>query len=84
MKTKDFEKAVAALQADIFLDEVVLRRGNNVSAAYGHTTSLFVKWDEFGRGFTCLSPEDLTSRPCDPRMEAENWERSGVYDLQFD
>ena len=87
MKTENFEKAVDALQGDVMIDEVIIGMGSQVKAVYGHDRHAWVKWDSFGRSFTCHSEEEIPLVPQNPRLEVEydgDWERDVVYDLKFE
>lgn len=84
MKVKDFESAIEALNGAIFIDEMVIQKGQHVKAVYGHGSHVWIKWDEFGRSFTCYSVEEIPEQEVqDPRNEVEEWERSTLYDLKF-
>lgn len=84
MKVRDFEIAIEALNGAIFVDEMVIAPGHQVKTVYGHGTHVWIKWDSFGRSFTCYSESELPLLPLDPRNEVEEWERSNVYDLKFE
>ncbi len=85
MLTADFEKAIDAWKGGVVIDEMVLGKGSQVKCVYGHGNHEYIKWDGFGRGFVCYSEEELPlDVPQDPRNEADEWERSLVYDLKFE
>lgn len=84
MKVADFEKAIEALNGAVFLDEMVLVKGQQVKTVYGHGSHVWIMWDSFGRSFTCYSEEEIPMDAVqDPRSEADTWERSELYDLKF-
>ena len=84
MRVKDFEIAIEALNGAILVDEMVIAPGQQVKDVYGHGSHVWIKWDNFGRSFTCYSEEELLMEPLDPRNKVEKWERSTVYDLEFE
>ncbi len=87
MKVQDFEKAIDALNCGIFIDEMVIGKGNQVKACYGHSLHRCHKWDELGRGFVDYSQKEKTlpdDEPLDPRNEVDQWERFNIYDLEFE
>lgn len=51
MKTKDFEKAIDALSADITIDEIKLRH-SDVRQVNAHTDNQLIIWDGHGRAFS--------------------------------
>jgi putative 3-mercaptopyruvate sulfurtransferase len=51
MRTAEFEKAILDLGGDIVIDEMKLAH-SDVRQVNGHTGSLFIIWDEHGRGFS--------------------------------
>ena len=64
---------------------MVLRKGNVVRAVYGHGGHWWLKWDEAGRCYNCVSAAALDlDKFLDPRKEVENWDRCALYDLTFD
>lgn len=82
MRTKDYEEMIDSLSCGIIIDEMVLNKGH-VKTVYGHTESVFLRWDELGRGFS-IHRSELT----DPNVECEKFEdsfyaRDVVYDLKF-
>lgn len=81
MKMFDYEKAIDELSTDIKIDECIILKGTQVKAVYGHGEKIYVKWDEFGRGFTALR-EEGDEEP-DPRCEVDEWTRNPDYDLLF-
>lgn len=84
MTTKDFETAISALNCGIYIDEVVKEDGR-VFAVYGHTDSVYLFWDQTGRGFSCSSTDPLpTDRPLETRMEVDLWSREVYFDLKFE
>ena len=85
MRVRDFERAIEALSVAIFTDEMVIGpKGQEVRAAYGHNSHVWIKWDGSGQSFTCYSEEELPMEALDPRNEVEQWDRDAVYDLQFE
>ena len=77
----DYEKAIDALSTDVKIDECVIAKGRQVKAVYGYGVKIYVKWDEFGRGFTALREKE-DEEPA-PRMEVNEWTRNPDYDLSF-
>lgn len=87
MRVEDFEKAIDALNAGIFVDEMVIRKGMQVKAVFGHTGYSWIKWDDSGRSFSCCSAEEIPMVPQNPKLEVAlegEWKRDTVYDLKFD
>ena len=84
MRTGDFEKAIEALNGRIFIDEMLLKANWQVDRVYGHASHVWLKWDEFGRCFTCYSDDEIDMEPQEPRCKVEQWERNQVYDLKFE
>ena len=83
MRIHDFERAIEALAIEI--EEMVVMPGGNVKATYGHTQTQYVKWDEFGRGFSAEIPEDRKGHyDLDPRHEVDEWTRAEEFDLKFE
>lgn len=81
MKMFDYEKAIDELSTDIKIDECIILKGTQVKAVYGHGEKIYVKWDDFGRGFTALR-EEGDEEP-DPRHDVDEWTRNPHYDLSF-
>ena len=85
MRVRDFENAIEALNGSIIIDEMVIKKGQQVKAVYGHGSHVWIKWDDFGRSFTVYSEDEIPMEAQDPRCSvAGNWERSNVYDLKFE
>ena len=84
MRVRDFEKAIDGLNGVIFIDEMLLKGNRVVDRVYGHGSHIWIKWDEFGRSFTCYSEDEIEMEPQEPRCEVEQWERNPVYDLKFE
>lgn len=84
MKTKDFEKAIDALNLGIVIDEMKLRH-SNVRQVTGHLENEGIIWNEKGKAF---------STTFEKRKSKDNGELVGVlgkylernsfYDLKFD
>ena len=84
MRTKDFEKAIDALNLGIVIDEMKLRH-SNVRQVTGHLENEGILWNEKGKAF---------STPFEKRKSKDNGELVGVlgkylernsfYDLKFD
>lgn len=85
MRVRDFENAIEALNGTIIIDEMVIKKRQQVKAVYGHGSHVWIKWDDFGRSFTVYSEDEIPMEAQDPRCSvAGNWERSKVYDLKFE
>ena len=87
MRVKDFEKAIDALHAGIFIDEMVIRTGLRVKSVFGHTGYSWIKWDDTGKSFSCSSAEEIPMVPQNPKLEVAlegEWKRDTVYDLKFE
>lgn len=83
MKIKDFEKAIDGLNCDISMDEVRLLKGQ-VRRFYGHKDRTLIMWDEVGRGFSFVHPNDIEVNEDTHLGVAERfYERDTVYDLKF-
>lgn len=82
MKIKDFENAIDSINGAITIDEMVLRKGH-VSAVYGHSCNMYIKWNLNGTCYTAKSKEELTSKVQDTRNKVSAWERNSLYDLKF-
>lgn len=83
MKIKDFENAIERLNCDVSMDEVRLRKGQ-VRRFYGHKDKRLIMWDEVGRGFSFVHPNDIEVNEDTHRAVAERlYERDAVYDLKF-
>lgn len=92
MKVADYEKAIEDFPADITIDEMILSKGQ-VKAVYAHSHRVYLKWDSFGRGFSCHidnmpgGNERLDHLPIDKvidvRKIVSDWGRDVVYDLEM-
>ncbi len=86
MRVSDFEKAIAALNCNVEIDEMKLR-GGHVHLVFGHTDSLKVVWDELGRAFTMPVIQemerfvDLDSRKI---VNGRRLQRDPDFDLKFE
>jgi len=85
MKTKDFEKAVEAIGAEILGLRYYAKTGGTVISCVGKMNDLtFIKWDDAGRAFVynqdpgsedCVSEYNIYSLP---------YERDSKFDLVFE
>ena len=83
MKIKDYENAIEGLSCPISMDEVRLLKGQ-VRRFYGHKDRTLIMWDEVGRGFSFVHPNDIEVNEDTHRGVAERlYERDTVYDLKF-
>ncbi len=89
MRTVDFEKAIEEFPVDITIDEMVLSKGQ-VKEVYAHSHRICLKWDSFGRGFSCHVdniPGSEASLPLGTVLDVRNlvsdWGRDVVYDLKM-
>ena len=63
MKTEDFEKAIDALEGNIIIDEMKIRK-NKVYLCTGYTDNCYVEWDESGKATGCeLDDDEETQNP---------------------
>lgn len=87
MKTKDFETAIAALNADIVIDEMKLRH-SDVRQVIAHQGSKGIVWDEYGRAFTTSIEKEVYIAPNEDgiweRVKGYPLNRNKLYDLKFD
>ena len=74
MKIYDFEKAVENLNAGVVLDEMKIK-GGHVGVCIGHTDTLHLEWDEFGRAYG--------RRLVDDGEEGYEIDRMPEFDLKF-
>lgn len=86
MRVHDFERAIAALNCNVEIDEMKLH-GGHVHQVFGHTDSLKVVWDELGRAFTMPVGQemerfvDLDSRQI---INGRRLQRDPDFDLKFE
>lgn len=81
MKTKEFEKAIDALNLGIVIDEMKLNH-SNVRQVTGHLENEGIIWNEKGEGFSTefeLREEDGELI----RVFGSSLERNKMYDLKF-
>lgn len=84
MRTKDFEKAIDALNLGIVIDEMKLRH-SNVRQVTGHLENEGIIWNEKGKAFSTT----FERRECKDNGElvgvlGKSLERNSFYDLKFD
>lgn len=86
MKIKDYEEAIGALECDIVLDEVKLRKGC-VHRFFGHKGCTLLMWDDAGRGYSVklhtVEDGEVTHDTHEGVVES-CYERDNVYDLKFE
>ena len=82
MKTKDFEQAIAGINAEIL--RFLYNANREVAACYGQLNLTYIKWDASGRAYIyniqegqedCVSEYNLTYLP---------FERDSKFDLIFE
>ena len=87
MKTKDFETAIAALNAGMVIDEMKLRH-SDVRQVIAHQGSKGIVWDEYGRAFTTSIEKEVYIAPNEDgiweRVKGYPLNRNKLYDLKFD
>jgi len=87
MKIKDFETAIAALNADIVIDEMKLRH-SDVRQVIAHQGDKGIVWDEHGRAFTTSIEKEVYIAPNEDgiweRVKGYPLNRNKLYDLKFD
>lgn len=82
MKTKEFEKAIDALNLGIVIDEMKLNH-SNVRQVTGHLENEGVIWNEKGEGFST----EFEMREKDGELVGvfgSSQERNKMYDLKFE
>ena len=79
MKTKEFEKAIDALNLGIVIDEMKLCH-SNVRQVIGHQGSEKIVWDEKGRAFTTSLKKDKREIYITPNEDGV-WEQVKGYPL---
>ena len=84
MRTKDFEKAIDALNLGIVIDEMKLRH-SNVRQVTGHLENEGIIWNEKGKAFSTTF-ERRESKDNGELVGAlgKSLERNSFYDLKFD
>lgn len=87
MRTKDFEKAIDALNLGIIIDEVKLRHGH-VRQVIAHQGDKGIVWDENGHAFTISLKKDIYIAPNEDgvweRVKGYPLNRNKLYDLKFE
>lgn len=87
MRTKDFEKAIDALNLGIIIDEVKLRH-SDVRQVTAHQGSKGIVWDENGHAFTTGLKKDIYIAPNEDgvweRVKGCPLYRKKMYDLKFE
>ena len=82
MKTKEFEKAIDALNLSIVIDEMKLNHGH-VRQVTGHLENEGIIWNEKGESFST----EFELREKDGELVGvfgSSQERNKVYDLKFE
>ena len=81
MKTKEFEKAINALNLGIVIDEMKLNH-SNVRQVTGHLENEGIIWNEKGEGFS--TEFELREKDGElVRIFGSSLERNKMYDLKF-
>lgn len=84
MKTKDFEKAIDALNLGIVIDEMKLRH-SNVRQVTGHLENEGIIWNEKGKAFsTTFEKRESKDNGELVGVLGKSLERNSFYDLKFD
>ena len=87
MRTKDFEKAIDALNLGIIIDEVKLGH-SDVRQVTAHQGSKGIVWDENGHAFTTSLKKDIYIAPNEDgvweRVKGYPLNRNKLYDLKFE
>ena len=84
MKTKEFEKAIDALNLGIVIDEMKLNHGH-VRQVTGHLENEGIIWDEKGKGFS--TEFEWKEKKVDVDLIGvfgSSLERNKMYDLKFE
>lgn len=84
MRTKDFEKAIDALNLGIVIDEMKLRH-SNVRQVTGHLENEGIIWNENGKAFsTTFEKKESKDNGELVGVLGKSLERNSFYDLKFD
>lgn len=84
MRTKDFEKAIDALNLGIVIDEMKLRH-SNVRQVTGHLENEGIIWNEKGKAFsTTFEKRESKDNGELVGVLGKSLERNSFYDLRFD
>ena len=87
MKTKEFEKAIDALNLGIVIDEMKLRH-SDVRQVIAHQGSKAIVWDENGHAFTISLKKGIYIAPNEDgvweRVKGYPLNRNKLYDLKFE
>lgn len=84
MRTKDFEKAIDALNLGIVIDEMKLRH-SNVRQVTGHLENEGIIWNEKGKAFsTTFEKRESKDNGELVGVLGKSQERNSFYDLKFD
>lgn len=84
MRTKDFEKAIDALNLGIVIDEMKLRH-SNVRQVTGHLENEGIIWNEKGEAFsTSYEERDSEDNGELGGVLGRSLERNRSYDLKFE
>lgn len=90
MKTEDFEKAIDALCVQgLKIDEVKMKTdsGGHVHQVNGHTDTLKVVWDGYGRAFTMTNDqeiEEFIELGSGKAVNGRRLKRDAEFDLKFE
>jgi hypothetical protein len=79
MRIADFENAVEA-KGNIDIDEVKVNHGQ-VRQCYGHTETVLILWDQFGRAFSVGRKQGIDISEC--QVSEKEYERDSRFDLTF-
>ena len=82
MKVEDFEKAVAALDSNIVLDEMRINKGH-VRMCYGHTGCTLIMWDETGQAYTVEYSDGDVDQDTHDMVSDGVYNRDENFDLKF-
>lgn len=84
MRTKDFEKAIDALNLGIVIDEMKLRH-SNVRQVTGHLENEGIIWNEKGKAYsTTFERRESKDNGELVGVLGKSLERNSFYDLKFD
>lgn len=88
MKTKDFEKAIDALDVqnlEILEMKLPVGSGGHVGGVYARIGELtYLKWDTHGRGFTFEIDPDVEGCTVVSHPEYLDYRRDADFDLKFE
>lgn len=86
MRTKDFEKAITAMNCEILRMVYHANSGGNVKAVYGQVpdTTTYIMWDETGRAFVFTQKEGAEDCVSEYNLGALPYDRDPKFDLKFE